>query len=100
MYPSGSGSTHPGWHQPLTRPRLTRTGLVVLTAVLAFGTMALGSAPAYASDPAIAGVVKDTGDVEQPDVLVEVLNPGGGAAVASATTDGGGLFHVPVPGGV
>jgi hypothetical protein len=67
--------------------------------ILVLGSVEVGPAPAYASDPAISGAVKDAGDVEQPDVLVEVLNPGGGSVVASTTTGPGGTFHVPVSAG-
>ncbi|WP_173054852.1 carboxypeptidase regulatory-like domain-containing protein [Phytohabitans houttuyneae] len=44
-------------------------------------------------------MVKDTGDVEQPDVLVEVLPAGGSAVVASDTTDDFGQFDLSVPSG-
>src|SRR3954452_15973588 len=79
--------------------RAQRAHLFVLFATLVATLVAVTawSSPASAAGSVITGVVKDSGDVEQPDVLVEVLPQHGSNVLATATTDGSGQFSVTPP---
>ncbi|MEU5789758.1 hypothetical protein ABZ754_18745, partial [Micromonospora purpureochromogenes] len=80
-----------------TAPRLDHRWLVVALVALTMIFNPAWTSPASASSPSIFGVVKDSGDVEQPDVKVEVLRAGSSTVVAQTTTGEGGKFSIDLP---